>query len=43
MLAVAEKKAILDKYNELAMNFSEETADEMASLQDQIDADDLGT
>jgi len=41
MLAVAEKKAILDKYNELAMNYSEETADEMASLQDQIDADDL--
>ena len=41
MLAVAEKKAILEKYNELAMNYSEETADEMASLQDQIDADDL--
>ncbi|MDA8802778.1 energy-dependent translational throttle protein EttA [Amylibacter sp.] len=41
MLAVAEKKAILDKYNELAMNYSEETADEMASLQDQIDAEDL--
>ncbi len=41
MLAVAEKKAVLDKYNELAMNYSEETADEMASLQDQIDADDL--
>ena len=41
MLAVADKKAILDKYNELAMNYSEETADEMAQLQDQIDADDL--
>ena len=41
MLAVAEKKAILDKYNDLAMNYSEETADEMASLQDQIDAEDL--
>ncbi|MDB3864759.1 energy-dependent translational throttle protein EttA [Amylibacter sp.] len=41
MLAVSEKKEILDKYNELAMNYSEETADEMASLQDQIDADDL--
>ena len=41
MQAVSEKKAILDKYNELAMNYSEETADEMASLQDQIDADDL--
>ncbi|MDB0032877.1 energy-dependent translational throttle protein EttA [Amylibacter sp.] len=41
MLAVAEKKAILDKYNDLAMNYSEETAEEMASLQDQIDAEDL--
>ena len=41
MLAVAGKKEILDKYNDLAMNYSEETADEMASLQDQIDADDL--
>jgi len=41
MLGVAEKKAILDKYNELAMNYSEETADEMARLQDQIDAQDL--
>ena len=41
MLAVAEKKAILNKYNDLAMNYSEETAEEMASLQDQIDAEDL--
>lgn len=41
MLGVAEKKAILDQYNELAMNYSEETADQMAALQDQIDADDL--
>ena len=41
MLAVAEKKAVLDRYNELAMNYSEETADEMAELQDQIDAEDL--
>jgi len=41
MLAVAGKKAILDKYNELAMNYSDAIADEMASLQDQIDADDL--
>ena len=30
MLGVAEKKAILDRYNELAMNYSDETADEMA-------------
>ena len=41
MLADERKKEILDKYNDLAMNYSEETADEMASLQDQIDADDL--
>jgi energy-dependent translational throttle protein EttA len=41
MLGVAGKKAVLDKYNELAMNYSEETADEMAKLQDQIDAQDL--
>ncbi len=41
MLGVAEKKAVLDRYNELAMNYSDETADEMASLQDQIDAADL--
>jgi len=41
MLGVAEKKAILDRYNELAMNYSDETADEMASLQDQIDAENL--
>ena len=41
MLGVAEKKAILDRYNELAMNYSEETADEMAQLQDQIDAENL--
>ncbi|WP_299503356.1 energy-dependent translational throttle protein EttA [uncultured Roseobacter sp.] len=41
MLAVADKKAILDRYNELAMNYSDETADEMAKLQDEIDADNL--
>ncbi len=41
MLGVAGKKAILDKYNELAMNYSDETADEMAQLQDQIDAENL--
>ncbi len=38
MLGVAEKKAILDRYNELAMNYSEETADEMTNLQDEIEA-----
>ncbi|MFW2542968.1 energy-dependent translational throttle protein EttA [Primorskyibacter sp. 2E107] len=41
MLGVAEKKAKLDKYNELAMNYSDETADEMAQLQDEIDSQNL--
>jgi ATP-binding cassette ChvD family protein len=41
MLGVAAKKAILDRYNELAMNYSDETAEEMAALQDEIDAQDL--
>ena len=41
MLGVAPKQAILDRYNELAMNYSDETADEMAELQDKIDALDL--
>ena len=41
MLGVANKKTVLDRYNELAMNYSEETADEMAALQDQIDAENL--
>ncbi|SMX38279.1 energy-dependent translational throttle protein EttA [Maliponia aquimaris] len=41
MLGVAEKKAKLDKYNELAMNYSDETADEMAALQDEIDSQNL--
>ena len=41
MLGVASKKIILDRYNDLAMNYSDETADEMAKLQDQIDAENL--
>ncbi|NNF25457.1 MAG: energy-dependent translational throttle protein EttA [Rhodobacteraceae bacterium] len=41
MLGVAGKKAKLDKYNELAMNYSDETADEMAALQDEIDSQNL--
>ena len=41
MLGVAEKKAVLDRYNELAMNYSDETAEEMGKLQDQIDAENL--
>jgi ATP-binding cassette ChvD family protein len=38
MLGVADKQAILDRYNELAMNYSDETADEMTQLQDEIEA-----
>jgi ATP-binding cassette ChvD family protein len=41
MLGVKPKKDILDRYNELAMNYSDETADEMAQLQDEIDAQNL--
>ena len=41
MEGVAEKKAILDRYNEIAANYSDETADEMTALQDQIDAQNL--
>ena len=40
-LGVAAKQAKLDRYNDLAMNYSDETADEMAALQDQIDAENL--
>ena len=35
------KQAILDRYNEIAMNYSDETADEMTRLQDEIDAQGL--
>jgi ATP-binding cassette ChvD family protein len=38
MLGVAPQKAVLDRYNELAMNYSDETADEMTALQDEIEA-----
>ena len=41
MLGVKAKKDILDRYNDLAMNYSYETADEMAQLQDEIDAHNL--
>ena len=41
MLGVAAKQAILDRYNELAMNYSDETADEMTRLQDEIEAQGL--
>ncbi len=41
MLGLYKKTAILNRYNDLAMNYSDETADEMAALQDQIDAANL--
>lgn len=41
MEGVAEKQAVLDRYNELMMNYSDETADEGAALQDVIDAQNL--
>jgi len=41
MEGVAAKKSIMDRYNELAMNYSDETADEMTRLQDEIDAKNL--
>ena len=41
MEGVAEKKALVDRYNELAANYSDDTADEMAKLQDEIEAQGL--
>jgi ATP-binding cassette ChvD family protein len=41
MEGVAAKKALLDRYNEIASNYSDETADEMAKLQDIIDSQNL--
>ncbi|BCH59036.1 energy-dependent translational throttle protein EttA [Agrobacterium vitis] len=41
MEGVASKTAILDRYNELMMNYSDETADEGAKLQDMIDSQNL--
>src|SRR3954468_13345926 len=38
---VAAKKAVLDRYNELMMNYSDDTAEEAAKLQDEIDAKNL--
>jgi sulfate-transporting ATPase len=40
MEGVAETKALVDRFNELAMNYSDETADEFARLQAEIDAAD---
>tara|TARA_R110000868_G_scaffold102678_3_gene282883 strand:+ start:4772 stop:6427 length:1656 start_codon:yes stop_codon:yes gene_type:complete len=41
MEGAKEKKALIDRYNEVAMNYSDETAEEMAKLQDIIDAQNL--
>ncbi len=41
MEGVAAKKAVLDRYNEIAANYSDETAEEMAKLQDEIDSKNL--
>ena len=41
MEGVAGKKALLDRYNEIAANYSDETAEEMAKLQDEIDSKNL--
>src|SRR5712691_13544265 len=41
MEAVADKKALVDRYNEIAANYSDETAEEMAKLQDEIEAQGL--
>ena len=38
MEGVAPQQAILNRYNELALNYSDETADEMTRLQDEIEA-----
>ena len=41
MEGVADKQAVIDRYNELMMNYSDETADEGAKLQDIIDSQNL--
>src|SRR5215204_6149654 len=39
-VALAEQRALLDRFNELAANYSDETADEFARVQEKIDASD---
>src|SRR5471032_1929987 len=41
MEGVAKKQALVDRYNEIASNYSDETADEMAKLQDEIESQNL--
>ena len=38
--ALSEQRALLDRFEHLAMNYSDETADEMSRVQEQIDAAD---
>ncbi len=40
--ALSEQRALLDRFEHLAMNYSDETADEMSRVQEQIDAADAG-
>src|SRR5215467_1772719 len=37
MQGVGPQKAVLDRYNDLAANYTDETADEMTKLQDEIE------
>jgi energy-dependent translational throttle protein EttA len=39
-VALADQRALLDRFNELAANYSDDTADEFARIQEQIDATD---
>ena len=39
-VALADQRALLDRFNELAANYSDDTADEFARVQEQIDASD---
>src|SRR5687767_13059131 len=41
MEGVAEKKAVIDRYNELMLNYSDETQEEAGKLQDIIDSQNL--
>src|SRR5678815_4926193 len=41
MEGVAAKKALVDRFNEIAANYTDETADEMSRLQDEIDSQNL--
>jgi ATP-binding cassette ChvD family protein len=41
MEGVADKRALIERYNEIAANYSDETAEEMAKLQDEIDSGNL--